>query len=748
MAVHVRPRGNPVQARWRPEAGLIATATVIVALSLASRTALRVPNPPALLVLCVVFAAFTGGMVRGLVAAVLSWTYIASFFSLPARTFTYSPENLRRVAIWALTLPVTAVLVGMLKRRADRFRAAAHAERFRAVVDAISDVILLLDDSAIVRYGNRSAERTFGLEPDELRGKRLLELLHPDDRPAAERAVADTRSQPDEPVACELRGRRPDGTHRILRGLMVNQLEEQSIGAVVCSFRDETERRQAEEAARASAEDFRAFFERQPLPMWVYDQESLRFLAVNDAAVAHYGYTREEFLSMTVESIRSVEDAARAPDRPTNPAGAMATRGIYRHRKKDGTIIEAEVHAAPVQLEGWPALLVVAKDVSEQKTLERQLRQAQKMEAIGQLAGGIAHDFNNILSVILGYTSMLLRAPGHDEPARRKLGEINRAAERAAGLTRQLLAFSRREMVRPQVFSLDTVVVDLASMLRRLIGEDIALTTTLVPACTIRADRGQVEQVIVNLVVNARDAMPVGGTLTIEVASAEVDEAKARAHVGLRTGSYVQLTVTDTGAGMDADTQARVFEPFFTTKAAGHGTGLGLSMVYGIVKQADGYIAVRSQPGRGTSFEVYFPHHRPEPEQCEAKPASEAVRAGSAAILVVEDEVEVRRLACEVLEADGYQVIEAESGEDAVGVLSTRGPVDLVVTDVVMRGMNGRELAERLSRSWPNLKILFMSGYTDDAVVRRGVVTDSVAFVQKPFTAEGLIDKVREVLRD
>ncbi len=383
---------------------------------------------------------------------------------------------------------------------------------------------------------------------------------------------------------------------------------------------------------------------------------------------------------------------------------------------------------------------------------EEQLRQAQKMEAVGQLAGGVAHDFNNLLTIIRGYSDLLLNGIlGPDDAGRDAVQEIRKAAERAADLTRQLLAFSRRQVLAPRVFVLNNVIHEMDKMLRRLIGEDIRLTSRLAADLgMVKADPGQIEQVLLNLAVNARDAMPRGGQLTIETANVQLDESYTRTHPEVQPGPFVMLAVTDTGCGMDAATQARIFEPFFTTKGPDKGTGLGLATVYGIVKQSGGSIYVYSEVGRGTSFKVYLPRHEevsPASRETHSTPRAERGSHGQETLLIVEDDNSVRALTRTVLRGYSYDVIEAVDADDALRCVSQQTrPIHLLVTDLVMPGMSGRELAERLKLMRPEMKVLYVSGYTDDAVVRHGLLEAEVAFLQKPFTPSALASKVREVL--
>jgi signal transduction histidine kinase len=410
----------------------------------------------------------------------------------------------------------------------------------------------------------------------------------------------------------------------------------------------------------------------------------------------------------------------------------------------------SEDHAAAMRM----AANLAASAVENVTLIEReqskgeQLRQSQKMDAIGQLAGGVAHDFNNLLTVINGYSDLALRRMGKDDPLRKPIHEIGKAGARAAGLTRQLLAFSRRQMLQAKVLDLNSVVREMDTMLQRLIGEDVDLLTLLKPSLgQIKADPGQLEQVLLNLVVNARDAMPKGGKITIETSHKYLDEAYARAHVAVRPGHYVALTISDTGVGMDAETQKRIFDPFFTTKEVGKGTGLGLSTVYGIVKQSEGNIWVYSEVGTGTTFKIYLPRVDDVADGEDLAGDSCSVPGGSETILLVEDEDLVRSLAVEILEQFGYAVIAAANGEEGLRLSKEfAGRIDLLISDVVMPQMSGRELAQHISVLRPETRVLFMSGYTDDAIVRHGILEENMSFIQKPFLPDALARKARELL--
>ena len=418
--------------------------------------------------------------------------------------------------------------------------------------------------------------------------------------------------------------------------------------------------------------------------------------------------------------------------------------------RKDGTAFWNALSLAPIhdrsgKLTHWVGVLT---DVTPFKRLEAQFLQAQKMEAVGQLAGGVAHDFNNLLTIITGYSDLVLAGLDRHDDMRGMIEEIHKAEERAAGLTRQLLAFSRKQVLQPRVLDLNDLVVDVQKMLGRLIGEDIQLFTTLSPSLgRVKADPGQIEQILVNLAVNARDAMPDGGELVVETSDVDVDAAFARDCPELRPGRYTVLTFTDTGCGMDKQTLDRIFEPFFTTKGQGRGTGLGLATVYGIVKQSGGYVYAQSEVGKGSAFRVYLPVVEEDAAFVDAPRRRGPVPRGKETVLLVEDEEGVRELARQVLQMNGYKVLEAENGQEDLRVAEGNGGmVDLLLTDVVMPHLGGRGLAEQMASLYPDVKVLYMSGYTDDAVIRTGVLQSENEFLQKPFTTTALLDKVREVL--
>jgi two-component system, cell cycle sensor histidine kinase and response regulator CckA len=492
---------------------------------------------------------------------------------------------------------------------------------------------------------------------------------------------------------------------------------------------------------------FRLLFQDHPQPMWLFDAEGRTLLEANEAATKLYGYSSDEMRSMPLSELQAAGDLDRFLTQRQD--ASKAAPEIWRHRTKSGRAIDVEIAVHDIDYGGRTVQLAVVMDVTGRRDLEEQLRQAQKMEAVGMLAGGVAHDFNNLLTIINGYSQLILNNLQKNDPNRHSAEQIMKAGDRAAGLTNQLLAFSRRQVMQPKVLDLNSLVTGLSAMLRRLIGEDIDLRLTLREDLgRVSADPGQIEQVLMNLVVNARDAMPRGGSLTIETANVTLDENYAGRHIAVRPGPYVLLAVSDTGGGMDEATKSRLFEPFFTTKEPGKGTGLGLSTVFGIVKQSGGSVQVYSEMGTGSSVKVYLPRID-QKVSLEREGRRKPALKGSETILLVEDDEMVRTLVRETLEREGYKVIDSADPVEAQRISDNyRGRIDLLIADVVMPKLSGRELSRNLTDRRPDLKVLYMSGYTDSAIVNSGILQKEVAFLQKPFTPGQLSAKVREVIED
>jgi two-component system, cell cycle sensor histidine kinase and response regulator CckA len=650
----------------------------------------------------------------------------------------------------------SAVLRALDLRRARSDQARAEEarrqgeERFRALIEHGADAVALIAPDGTILFASQPTERLLGLAPVELVGRPSTERVHPDDIPRVQAALAHIVAMPGTPLTLGLRWRHKDGGWRYIDAVAVNRLAEPAVGAIVLNFRDDTERRQAETALRESEERYRTLVEGVRDVIFALSPEGT-ITSLNPAFQTITGWQRAEWVGRAFERLVHPEDLPHALEllgrvvrgelRPVSQFRVGTAKGDYRM---------VEFSATPQLLEQrLIGILGIGRDVTERVQLEQQLRQAQKMEAVGRLAGGIAHDFNNILTAITGYADLLLDDLSAADPRRKDVEEVRKAAERAAGLTRQLLAFSRQQILQPKIIDVNALVGDLEKMLGRLLGEDVALGTRLDPAVgRVKADAGQLEQVLMNLAVNARDAMPEGGKLTIETANIDLDERYAADHYPARPGPYVMVAVTDTGVGMSEETQAHMFEPFFTTKEKGKGTGLGLATVYGIIKQSGGFIWVYSELGHGSSFKIYLPRVEEAGDRAIAAAAVSApTPRGNETVLVAEDEPPVRAIARQVLERQGYTVLEAPSAEKALDIAAQySGAIHLLLTDVIMPGMNGRELASRLAHVRPETRVIFMSGYTDDAVMRHGVLEPGSTYVQKPFTPDAIARKVREVL--
>ncbi|HEY8073727.1 MAG TPA: PAS domain S-box protein [Labilithrix sp.] len=606
-----------------------------------------------------------------------------------------------------------------------------------------------IDAEARTVFLNARMAEILGYEVDELMGVNALALVATESLPAIEEKLAAQATVRTQQVDVPYRRRDGSIVHCVLETTTLRSSDGSYAGALAVVV-DVSARRRTEDALRDSDERIRLLLDSTGEGLVGIDTAGSCIFA-NRAAVTMLGYEREtDLLGREMHALvhHTRRDGSPCPRGEcafvtSREAGTPTDELFWR---KDGTSFEAACRAFPVARAGVRVGSVVSfSDVTTQRRAEASLRQALKMEAIGRLAGGVAHDFNNILSVILSYTSLAAEMLPQDSPVREDLGEVRVAAERAAELTKQLLAFSRQQVLEPKTLDVGNVAAGMEKMLQRLVGEDVDLAFASHGEAFVHADRGQLEQILLNLAVNARDAMPEGGRLEIVTAVVDLDEARAEA-LGLQRGPYVQLSVTDSGCGMTRDVRARIFEPFFTTKGLSGGTGLGLSTVYGAVKSANGAVGVTSEPGRGARFDVFLPRdeRRPTPD---APIAAAPTLRGDETILVVEDNAKVRAVTCSVLRAQGYTVIEASNPGEALLVCEQEdGPIDLMVTDVVMPRMNGRQLVERVAPLRPTMGVLYVSGYTDDDVLARGVRTERVAFMPKPFTPQSLARKVRETL--
>ena len=622
-------------------------------------------------------------------------------------------------------------------------------ELFHLISENAADMIAVVDTHGKRLFNSLSYQRVLGYSPEELQASSAFEQIHPDDRERVKRAAEEARST-GVGKTLQYRLRHKNGNWLVLESTssVIRNAKGEPEKLVIVN-RDTTERKRAEEALRRSEADFRSVVEDAPYGIYRASVTG-RLMQVNPALRKMLGYAQELDLlgkDLATDVFRHNAEYQRLAELLTH---AEEVKDIEMEwKKQDDTPITVRCSGRRINDEqGIPAYFeVFAEDVTEKRVLEKQLRMAQKMEAIGRLSGGIAHDFNNLLGVIIGYSRVLRKSLGTENEHCEHAAEIEKAGQRAAAMTKQLLAFSRQQVLTPAILNLNTLVTDMEKMLPRLLGEDIEVSLEMDPELgSVKADQSQVEQVIMNLAVNARDAMPAGGKLKIKTANAQLDQSYTRTHPGSRVGNYVLLSVTDSGTGMDPGILAHIFEPFFTTKERGKGTGLGLATVYGIVKQSNGYIWVESSPGQGASFQIYLPLHVGQAAD-EQKHAPAEKLQGSERILLVEDSEPLKKLAQKFLEGAGFRVQSAGSGEEALEVAARFGRTfDLLLTDVVMPGINGRALAEQLLPRQPGMRVLYMSGYTDSFIAGHGVLEQGTHLLHKPFTDEVLIRKVREVL--
>ncbi|MDE3017914.1 MAG: PAS domain S-box protein [Nitrospirota bacterium] len=616
--------------------------------------------------------------------------------------------------------------------------------RYRNIIEAAFDAIAVHENGVILEV-NEAYAKMFGYTVPEVIGKHVLDFVTPESRPLVVESVHKGVNVPYEAVKV-----RKDGT-RIVCEVVARAYAYKGRNVRLAAIRDITARKKSEEEAGHVQALLGSIVEHSPNMFFVKDAKDLRFVLFNKAGEDLLGYRREELIGKNDYDFfpKDEADFFTGKDRETLARGGVLEIPEEPIQTKYKGLRYLRTLKVPIlDREGRPQyLLGMSEDITDRKHLEEQLRQSQKMEAIGQLAGGMAHDFNNLLMAILGYSDLVLGRIGTHDSVRSDVEEIKKSGERAASLTRQLLAFGRRQFLQPKVMDLNLVVADLDRMLRRLIGEHIELVTRLGDSVgLVRVDPGQVQQVLMNLVLNARDAMPQGGRLTIETSGLPSDQIGPNRQGVVRPGSYAMLAVTDTGCGMDAETLARIFEPFYTTKEVGKGTGLGLSTVYGIVMQSGGCLEVRSAPGRGTRFMVYVPCVESEAEDRLGVQAP-AMMAGEGTVLLVEDEAIVRAMVRSVLEQHGYRVLDAGEGQEAIRLAEQHaGPIHLLLSDIAMPHMSGPEVAHRLVSLRPDMKILFMSGYAGEEMLAHGLSVKGSAFLQKPVTPSVLLSKVREML--
>jgi PAS domain S-box-containing protein len=652
-----------------------------------------------------------------------------------------------------------ADLVSLILETSERQQAESalrHSQQmYEQLVNSVEGIVWEADAETFrFTFVSQYAERLLGYpleswlsEPDF-----WSRHLHPDDREQAVKFCVDAVAKRED-HAFDYRMIAADGREIWLRDIVTIAPAGTDAVRLRGVMVDITERKLAEEALRRAEASYRKLVE--SLPAIVYlarptPPYSIIYISPN---ITNLGDSAKDWRSLPdiwnqllpgedrAQIIRETEAALGRGENAELEYHLMAADGTAHWFHDKGHFVTDESGNKI----GWQGVIV---DVTETKKLEEQLRQSQKLESVGRLAGGIAHDFNNMLTAINGYCELILRRMTDDDPIRRNIEEIRKAGQRSTSLTHQLLAFSRQQVLQPKVFDLNEIITDTINLLQRLIGEDILLNTVLDPRLgLLEADPGQLTQVIMNLAVNARDAMPKGGNLTIRTENVYLDDGFTKRHPTTRTGSYILLSVSDTGTGLDSETQQHIFEPFYTTKEVGKGTGLGLATVYGIVSQSGGYISVESELGAGTTFYIYLPRIKEEIKTIEESGGTAQIQSGTEVILIVEDEDLVRQLTCQILEECGYEVIEARNGVEALAICrELDGKIDLLLTDIVMHQMGGRELAEKLTAVYPELRILFMSGYTNDAAILHDVIETDIKFIQKPFTFDSLAQKVRECL--
>ncbi|MCA1706249.1 MAG: response regulator, partial [Actinobacteria bacterium] len=633
--------------------------------------------------------------------------------------------------------------------------ARSREARFRALVQNSSDVVAILEPDGTISYITPAVQNVLAYSQAEVLDTSALSFVYPSDLPQVVETLSAVGAKEGEQRSFEFRGWRGDGTCGWFECTLTNLSSTPEIAGILANFHDISQRKTAEESLVMREAEARLLFENSPMPLWVFDSKTMGFLAVNETAIHKYGYTREQFLAMRITDMRPEDEREAVAESVRQRGPGLEMTGPWHHMLASGEVIEVEIASHPIDFAETEAIFVAVSDVTarnraqaEKAQLEQQLLQRQRLEAVGRLAGGIAHDFNNLLAVIQNYAAFARDDVAPEEQRRSDIDEILAATSKATGLVRQLLTFSRKEVAAVEVVDLNAVVHGVHDMVRRTLRESIDLQISLADDLgPVEVDPVHIEQVLMNLIVNASDAIEDSGSIVIETCNRPVDDTLASQRVSLEPGEYVLLSVSDSGSGMDPDVAEMIFEPFFSTKARDVGTGLGLSTVHGIVHQAGGCVTVYSEPGEGTTFHVYLPlaASRAALEVGEER-LVQAVRGRGEIVLLVEDEPQVRTVIGRVLRQHGYMVHSAEGPEEALASVADIPRIDLVLTDVIMPKMSGKELVERLSRSRQDFATLFISGYTDDIIATQGGLEPGSHFMHKPFSETDLLRKVREAL--
>ena len=653
----------------------------------------------------------------------------------------YSPEKEFFVAVFDV--------ITERKRVEEALRTSE--ENFRALIENGSDIISQIDEHGTILYESPSIERTLGYRPSDIHGKKAFEFIHPDDIAVVAKAISQGMADPGAIYSIVYRFKHHDGTWRTLESVGKSFMSPSGASGAIVNSRDITERKQAERSLAENEAHLRILVETIPDMIWLKDVDG-RYLSCNKMFEQYYGAREPDIVGKTDYDfvVKELADFIRANDNKAMAAGKPTSIMDWITFASDGRRVLLNTIKTPMfDAEGkLLGVLCIGRDITEYQKLEEQLRHAQKMESIGTLAGGIAHDFNNILSAIIGYGHVTLMKMPKDDPLRMNIEHILESADRAAVLTQSLLAFSRKQIIDRKPVDLNKILNKVEKFLVRVIGEDVEVHVALEKTTlTLFADAGQLEQVFMNLATNARDAMPNGGSFTIASEITELDNSFVAAHGYGKTGTYALISATDTGVGMTEQIRVKIFEPFFTTKEVGKGTGLGLAMVYGIIKQHEGFINVYSEPGKGTTFRIYLPLIKTEAMEEQPIIAAELAKGGTETVLLAEDDPAVRKLTLLVLEQMGYTVIIANDGEEAVTkFMENKDRIQLLLFDIIMPKKNGREAYEEIKKTKPDIPVLFASGYSPDMLRVKALVDEEVPLVYKPISPQGLLKKVREVL--